>query len=217
LPVDEQQFALASAGRTARRRGRLRLGCLLGLAMAALLPAAFVDAEAPALPNAVEAGQRERRLEALFHRLTSTDDAIEGDTIVDEIWRVWLQSGRAEIDELMQNALALLEAGKPLAAMASLDQIVQQAPDWAEGWNKRATVLYLLDEYDRSLADIDRVLALEPRHFGALAGRGLIHIAREDYRAALDDYRRARAANPFLKGAAEIIPSLERKAGERPL
>jgi len=217
LRVDEQQFALASAGRAARRRGRLRFGCLLGLAMATLLPAAFVHAETPVLPNAAEAGQRVQRLEALFRRLTSTDDAIEGDTIVDEIWRVWLQSGRAEIDELMQSALALLEAGKPQAAMARLDQIVAQAPDWAEGWNKRATVLYLLDDYDRSLADIDRVLALEPRHFGALAGRGLIHLAREDYRAALDDYRRARAVNPFLKGAAEIIPSLERKAGERPL
>jgi tetratricopeptide (TPR) repeat protein len=165
----------------------------------------------------VEAGERGQRLEALFRRLASTDDAIEGDTIVDEIWRVWLQSGRSEIDAMMQQALSLLETGEPRAAMTLLDAIVVGAPDWAEGWNKRATVLYLIDEYDRSLADIDRVLALEPRHFGALAGRGLIHIAREDYRAALNDYRRAHAVNPFLKGAAEIIPSLERKAGERPL
>jgi len=75
----------------------------------------------------------------------------------------------------------------------------------------------VLDEYDRSLADIDKVLALEPRHFGALAGRGLIHIAKENYRAALDDYRRARAVNPFLQGAAAMIPALERRIGERPL
>ena len=167
--------------------------------------------------SAAEAAKRTQRLDQLFARLASTSDAAEGDTIVDEIWRVWLQSGRPEIDAMMQNALALMHAGDPLAAMTQLDAIVGRAPDWPEGWNRRATLLYLLNEHDRSLADIDRVLALEPRHFGALAGRGLIHIARENYRAALDDYRRARLANPFLKGAAEMIPVLERKAGERTL
>jgi tetratricopeptide (TPR) repeat protein len=166
---------------------------------------------------AAELKERAERLAALFARLTSTNDAVEGDTIVEEIWRVWLDSGRPEIDAILQEALALVETGQPQAAMPLLDSIVERAPEWAEGWNKRATVLYLLDEYDRSLADIDKVLVLEPRHFGALAGRGLIHIAQENYRAALDDYRRARAANPFLQGAAQMIPTLERRVGERPL
>jgi tetratricopeptide (TPR) repeat protein len=189
---------------------------MLALLVLALLPA---HAEAPPLPPAspAELEKRAVRLDALFTRLASTDDADEGDTIVEEIWRVWLQSGRPEIDALMQKILALLQAGEPRAAMPLLDAIVERAPDWAEGWNKRATVLYVLDEYDRSLADIDKVLALEPRHFGALAGRGLIHIAKENYRAALDDYRRARAVNPFLQGAAQMIPTLERRIGERPL
>jgi tetratricopeptide (TPR) repeat protein len=189
---------------------------MLALAVLTLLPA---DAEEPRLPlaNPAELAKRAERLDALFSRLASTDDADEGDTIVEEIWRVWLQSGRPEIDDLMQKALTLLQAGEPGQAVPLLDTIVERAPDWAEGWNKRATILYVLDEYDRSLADIDKVLALEPRHFGALAGRGLIHIAREDYRAALDDYRRARAVNPFLQGAAQMIPALERRIGERPL
>jgi tetratricopeptide (TPR) repeat protein len=177
------------------------------------------EALAPRLPSAGAAEVRERaeRLEALFARLSSTSDALEGDTIVEEIWRLWLISGRPEIDATMQKALALVEAGQPQAAIPLLDSIVERAPEWAEGWNKRATVLYLLDDYDRSLADIDKVLALEPRHFGALTGRGLIHIAQENYRAALDDYRRARAVNPFLQGAAQMIPTLERRLGERPL
>ena len=196
----------------------MRARCLLAilaLAVLALLPA---GAEEPGLPPATaELAKRAVRLDALFSRLASTDDADEGDTIVEEIWRVWLQSGRPEIDDLMQKALTLLQAGEPGQAVSLLDAIVERAPEWAEGWNKRATVLYVLDEYDRSLADIAKVLALEPRHFGALAGRGLIHIAREDYRAALDDYRRARAVNPFLQGAAEMIPALERRIGERPL
>jgi tetratricopeptide (TPR) repeat protein len=191
------------------------------LLSAALLLAALLPFEAFA-PRLLAAGAAERqgraeRLEALFARLSSTNDAVEGDTIVEEIWRLWLISGRPEIDAIMQNALVLVEAGRPQAAMPLLDSIVERAPEWAEGWNKRATVFYLLDEYDRSLADIDKVLALEPRHFGALAGRGLIHIAQENYRAALDDYRRARAVNPFLQGAAQMIPTLERRIGERPL
>jgi tetratricopeptide (TPR) repeat protein len=192
---------------------------LLGVLVLLVLGAWPAHAEEPPLPPASPAQLEKRtvRLDALFTRLASTDDADEGDTIIEEIWRVWLQSGRPEIDALMQKTLALLQAGEPRAAMPLLDTIVERAPDWAEGWNKRATVLYVLDEYDRSLADIDKVLALEPRHFGALAGRGLIHIARENYRAALDDYRRARAVNPFLQGAAQMIPTLERRIGERPL
>ena len=196
------------------------LGLCVAAAMVVLPMAAWQPrAEEPGASagSAAEAAKRAQRLDQLFARLAGTSDAAEGDTIVDEIWRVWLQSGRPEIDAMMQNALALMHAGDPLAAMTQLDAIVERAPDWPEGWNKRATLLYLLNEHDRSLADIDRVLALEPRHFGALAGRGLIHIARENYRAALDDYRRARLANPFLKGAAEMIPMLERKAGERTL
>jgi tetratricopeptide (TPR) repeat protein len=196
-------------------RARALLG-MLALALLVALPAGAAEPPPPAA-NPAELARRAARLEALFTRLTNTDDADEADTILEEIWRVWLQSGRPEIDALMQKALTLLQAGEPRAAMPVLDSIVELAPDWAEGWNKRATVLYVLDEYDQSLADIDKVLALEPRHFGALAGRGLIHIAKENYRAALDDYRRARALNPFLQGAAEMIPALERRIGERPL
>ena len=193
---------------------RLLLSALLLLGT--LLP---VVASAPRLlcAGAAEVQGRAERLGALFARLSSTNDAVEGDTIVEEIWRLWLISGRPEIDAILQSALVLVEAGRPQAAMPLLDSIVERAPEWAEGWNKRATVLYLLGEYERSLADIDKVLALEPRHFGALAGRGLIHIAQENYRAALEDYRRARAVNPFLQGAAQMIPTLERRIGERPL
>src|SRR5262245_102570 len=209
--------------REARGCGGMRARNLLWavlwpLAFLMLAPGPF-EAAVPGLlwVAAAELKERAERLQALFTRLSSTNDALEGDTISEEIWRVWLDSGRPEIDAIMQDALALVEAGRPHAAMPLLDSIVARAPEWAEGWNKRATVLYLIDDYERSLADIDRVLALEPRHFGALAGRGLIHIAQENYRAALEDYRRARAVNPFLQGAAEIIPSLERRVGERPL
>ena len=93
----------------------------------------------------------------------------------------------------------------------------REKPDWAEGWNKRATVLYLMGEHDRSLADIDRVLALEPRHFGAIAGIGLIRIEKGEMREALAAFRRALAINPFLRERYGLIPQLEKELGEKPI
>jgi tetratricopeptide (TPR) repeat protein len=85
----------------------------------------------------------------------------------------------------------------------------------AEGWNKRANVLCLIGEYDRSLGDGDRVLALEPRHFDALAGIDLIHIQKDKPREALTAFCKALAFNPFLKERLSLVPELERLVGER--
>lgn len=164
-----------------------------------------------------EAAARSRRLDQLFVDLKSTKMEEDGDRLVAEIWQLWLQSGRPEIDALLQQALAMLGQGRADLAMPILDEIVARAPEWAEGWNKRATVLYLHGEHDRSLADIDRVLALEPRHFGALAGTGLIRMAREEYRESLAAFRRALAVNPFLEERFGLIPALEKKVGEKPI
>jgi tetratricopeptide (TPR) repeat protein len=163
------------------------------------------------------AAARAQRLDELFDRLKSTKDEQEGEETVVEIWRVWLQSGTPDLDEKMERASRLMGAGLATLALPALDDIVKRAPGWAEAWNKRATALYLGGEHDRSLADIERVLALEPRHFGALAGLGLIRIAKEEYREALAAYRRALAVNPFLKERHELIPALERKVGDKPI
>jgi tetratricopeptide (TPR) repeat protein len=167
----------------------------------------------PAVPDE-NAAVRAKRLDALFAGLESTK--VEEEHDVAEIWRLWLQSGNAEVDAQMQHVV-LLMGSAPEMAMPILDDIVARLPDWAEGWNKRATVLYLIGEYDRSLADCDRVLALEPRHFGALAGIGLIHIQKDEPREALAAFRKALAVNPFLKERFSLIPELERLVGERPL
>jgi tetratricopeptide (TPR) repeat protein len=158
---------------------------------------------------------RAQRLDELFARLKSTNDEQEGETVVAGIWWVWLQSGTPELDEKMEQASRLMGAGLATLALPVLDDLVKRAPGWAEAWNKRATALYLAGEHDRSLADIERVLALEPRHFGALAGLGLIHIARGQHREALAAYRRALAVNPFLKERHELIPALEQKVGDK--
>ena len=114
----------------------------------------------------------------MCRRAKAAKDQDEGDSIVADIWKVWLQSGSAEMDARMEQATKLMAHGLLPLALGALDEIVGAAPNWAEAWNKRATVLFLLGEHDRSLADIDRVLALEPRHFGALAGVGMIRMDR---------------------------------------
>jgi hypothetical protein len=126
------------------------------LAYAILLLAAIAVGEAagqssapPAAPDETAAA-RAKELDALFAALKSTKVEEEADTMVAEIWRLWLQSGNAEVDGQMQRAV-LLMGSMPAMALPILDGIVARLPDWAEGWNKRATVLYLIGEYDRSL------------------------------------------------------------------
>jgi tetratricopeptide (TPR) repeat protein len=201
---------------------------ILGRLLAAMAAAALavttlagqpcIAGDVPRLAQArPDAAARAERLDELFARLKLTKDEQEGDAIVSEIWKLWQQSGDAELDEKMQQAILLMSQGIGTLAMPILDDIVARLPDWAEGWNKRATMLYLMGEHDRSLADIERVLALEPRHFGALAGTGLIRIEKGEYREALAAFRRALAINPFLKERFGIIPALEKEIGEKPL
>jgi tetratricopeptide (TPR) repeat protein len=196
-----------------------RLACVILLGVGLVAGQATAQSPSPSPPSAPsdDAATRARNLDALFARLKTATVEEEADAMVAEIWKLWLQSGRPEVDAAMQQAVDLMGNGLSALAIPLLDDIVARAPDWAEGWNKRATVLYILGEHDRSLADIERVLALEPRHFGALAGIGLIRIAKGEHRAALAAFRRALAVNPFLKERYGLIPALEREIGEKPL
>jgi tetratricopeptide (TPR) repeat protein len=188
------------------------------MAAAVMLIAGLAAAQAPA-PGLAQAGPdaaaRTQRLDALLARLQTANDEQEGDEAVAEIWKLWQQSGTQELDELLAQANGMMGHGLHPLALPILDDIVARAPNWAEGWNKRATALYLVGEHERSLADIDRVLALEPRHFGALAGIGLNRIARGEFREALAAYRKAVAVNPFLRERLELIPALEKKLGDK--
>jgi tetratricopeptide (TPR) repeat protein len=192
----------------------LALLILLTVGVAAALQLAGSE---PAQAQQPDAAAKARRLDELFERLKSTQDEAEGDTLVAQIWAEWLRSGTKDLDERMEQAATLMDQGVLLMALPTFTYLVQSAPDWAEAWNKRATAYYLAGEHDLSLADIDRVLALEPRHFGALAGMGLIYMTRGHYREALAAYRRALAVNPFLKERFKLIPELERLVGEQPI
>ena len=190
-------------------RGFVRLVAALAL-LAASLVQAYAQSDG-------DAAARAQRLDGLFAVLKTAKDQDEGDAIVADIWKIWLQSGSADMDARMEHATKLMAHGLLQPALGALDEIVAAAPKWAEAWNKRATVFFLLGEHDRSLADIERVLALEPRHFGALAGIGMIRTQKGELREALAAYRRALAVNPFLKERLGLIPALEKQLGEQPL
>lgn len=157
---------------------------------------------------------RRAKLDALFGTLKTAGSDEEAATFVEEIWRLWGQSGRADVDALMARALGGMQSRDVGLANLLLDEVVDMAPEFAEGWNRRATLRYLVGDHEGSLNDIEKVLALEPRHFGALAGRAMIHAAAERWQPALADYRAALALNPFLPERLRVLPMLQRKASE---
>jgi tetratricopeptide (TPR) repeat protein len=117
---------------------------------------------------------------------------------------------------MMRQAAAALGVGAVVRAGGLLDEILKRKPDWAEAWNKRATLRFVERRFDEALADCVETLNREPRHFGALAGMGLIAIEQENWKGALAAYRRALTLNPFI-GERAWIPALEKKVEGRPL
>ena len=125
--------------------------------------------------------------------------------------QAWLASGSDTIDLLMERAMFAMEGKDYALALELLDAIVELKPDFAEGWNKRATLYYLIDDYDRSMRDIQKVLALEPRHFGALSGLGLILQDVGQTRGALAAFQQALAVHPFLGNIEDSVTELLRE------
>lgn len=156
----------------------------------------------------VMSDQRDPRLGALFDRLRTTDDASEAARVEQSIWQAWTAAGDEKLDALMERGLRAMNAGNPHAALAEFDALVRAAPDFAEAWNKRATVHWLLGNHDESLHDIAKTLALEPRHFGALSGLAMIHEAHGRSFEAMEALERVRGIHPHVPHIAERIQRL---------
>ncbi len=168
-----------------------------------------------ALPGA--ASQDDPRLDALFGKLKSTADAAEAQAVEQAIWRVWLDSGDAKIDAIMATGVRAMTFRDHAQALRAFDEMVRLAPGFAEGWNKRATVHYLRGDHDAAAADIERTLALEPRHFGALSGLGLVRLAQGDEAAALAAFEAALKLHPHLPGADSHIKDLRERVKGKPI
>lgn len=127
------------------------------------------------------------------------------------VWQIWSRSGDPEIDALFARGLVQLRLSALNDALATFDEIVKRRPAFAEGWNKRATIYFLLGQSDKSLADCDEVLKRNPRHFGALSGAGQIQMQLGRLRPALQFFRRAVEVHPNLEWPAQMIPILEQR------
>ena len=154
------------------------------------------------------------RLNRLFAALHSAPTVEEGQAVEQDILAEWLRSGDVEVDKLMATAIEQMNTGLLGIALGTLDTVVAMRPDYVEGWNKRATLYFYLDEYDKSLADIASTLQLEPRHFGALAGLGMIMVKLGDRQRALQAFERAYAADPALDNIRQTINALKTAGGK---
>jgi tetratricopeptide (TPR) repeat protein len=174
---------------------------------------AFLSWMLLAAPGA-RADQTDPRLDILFDQLQQVAETGEARAIEAEIWRIWIASGDPELDARMAEGMGAMGARDYPHALAEFSAIVDAAPDFAEGWNKRATLYWLMGDYQASIEDIDRTLALEPRHFGALSGLSMIRDALGEPREALEAFDRALAVYPNMAGADLRRALLESKLGE---
>ncbi len=156
-------------------------------------------------------GQNDPRLDGLFEHLQTAETEEEARPFEQAIWQVWLLSGNGKVDANMLQGLRAMGTGDNEKALAFFENIVRAQPDFAEGWNKRATVNYLLGRYDSSVHDIHKTLELEPRHFGALSGLGLINLALGRDYEALKAFEAALRIHPHMAGADTHIEALREK------
>jgi len=125
------------------------------------------------------------------------------------MWQVWSRSGDATIDRLFETGVAQMQASQGDEAVETFSEIIRRRPDFAEGWNKRATVYYMMGEYQKSLADCDEVMKRNPYHFGALSGYGMIYMQLDQPATALTYFERALAVNPNLESTRQTIELLK--------
>ncbi len=158
-----------------------------------------------------ENARKKLLLSSLLGRLKKTEDAASALVLEQAIWKIWLKSGSPTIDLLMSQVVKSMGQRNYRLALKLLDRIVELAPEFSEGWNKRATVLYITGQFQASLDDIERVLVLEPRHFGALSGMGLVMQQLGDKKGALGAFREALNVHPYLGAAKKAIRILEKE------
>jgi tetratricopeptide (TPR) repeat protein len=158
---------------------------------------------------------RAKRLDFLFGALKAAPDEISAKHVEAGIWAIWLQTPSDTAALLMARAKAAIDAQQPKLAIKLLDAVIKLRPDYVEAWNRRATLYYLQNDYAHAMADLEQVLIREPRHFGALAGLGMIMEDLGDDKRALDAFRKALDINPHLDKVPELVKQLSEKVEGR--
>ena len=185
----------------------LTLAAILLVATAAAAPAE----QAALLERLQKGGVEERRVAAerlgeigdngatpaLVQALHDPDATVRSEAH-DSLWSIWHRSGDPAIDARLAEGIALMGSGSLPEAIAVFSDVIARAPDFAEGWNKRATAYYLMGDFDSSLADCEEVVKRNPAHFGALSGFGLIYLQKDNLPKAAEYFEKALAVDPTL-------------------
>ena len=163
----------------------------------------------------VDAEERKDKLDTLFIQLKETKNLSSAQAIEREIQEIWLIHPSDDrrgfrLTELLFQGTRLMNVGELSKAYELFTKIIATEPDWSEAWNKRATVLYLMNQYESSLSDIKITLTLEPKHFGALSGQALNYIELKQYEKAIESYEAAQKIYPLLDSAKKMIPELQK-------
>ena len=158
----------------------------------------------------VNSQEREAKLDGLFNQLKNNNDVAAAFEIEMKIWNIWsIHPSQENLTQLLAKGSNLMSEQKLNKAYETFSIVIGLDPSWAEGWNKRATVLYMLGRYKESQKDIDQVLTLEKRHFGALSGQGLVQIELKNYERAINSYQEVQKIYPSMQSPKIMIPQLK--------
>ena len=161
------------------------------------------------IPSVSMANERDIRLNKLFDELKNLNSKLTSET-EQEIWKIWsTHPTNQELTIKLEEGSNLVRVNEFLKAIEIFTEVIDKDPKWAEAWNKRATVLYLIGDYQASQNDINKVLSLEKRHFGALAGQGLVNIKLKNYEKAIKSYKQALEIHPYMKSPEIMIQQIE--------
>mgnify|MGYP001286727576 FL=1 len=166
------------------------------------------------LGSSITADQNDPRLEVLFKDLKTSQSMKKASSIELQIWKIWMEHRNPKAKSSMFLGIAAMnnqQFGKALGHFGLLTEI---EPDFAEGWNKRATVFYLLGRFNESQEDVERTLKLEPRHFGALSGLGLIRMELRDWPGAISALEAALRLHPHMTGVIRNLKYVRKKQNE---
>lgn len=162
------------------------------------------------LPSIVLADQKDPRLNELFFNLKIVSTQSEAEYLSGNIWNIWSSHLDEKINRALSNGKIAASNQENKLALQYFNQVIELDPDFAEGWNKRATLYYMTGDYQASLDDIEETLKLEPRHFGALSGRGMCYIKLDNWLLAISAFEKALDVNPWLVEAQHNIDLLKR-------
>ena len=158
----------------------------------------------------VLADERKSQLNKLFEELKIGNSALTSE-VEQRIWKIWsTHPKKNKLTLMLSEGSNLVKKEQLEEAVKVFTKVIELDPMWAEAWNKRATVLYLLGEFQKSQDDIDKVLELEERHFGALAGQGLVNIQLKNYEKAINSYKKAQKIYPSMKSPKIMIKEIEK-------